>query len=162
MVKICVINTHGVQMPKHIVSGLKYLTAVELIREGLSQKDVAKILEMDRSTVSHYLNGRNLSWNSIEVAEIITKFCPRDFLTLTFALVDDAEKTRIIVKTCSKKKYQVEVLDTCIGCGLCVDSCLMNAIVLDDLKANIDSEWCCGCLMCGDVCPTNSIKILEL
>ncbi|TMS40906.1 MAG: helix-turn-helix domain-containing protein, partial [Methanobacterium sp.] len=59
-------------MPKHIVSGLKYLTAVELIREGLSQKEVAKILEMDRSTVSHYLNGRNLSWNSIEVAEIIT------------------------------------------------------------------------------------------
>ena len=35
-------------MPKHIVSGLKYLTAVELIRDGYSQKEVAKILEMDR------------------------------------------------------------------------------------------------------------------
>ncbi len=44
-------------MPKHIISGLKYLTAVELIREGYSQKEVANILEMDRSTVSHYLNG---------------------------------------------------------------------------------------------------------
>jgi 4Fe-4S ferredoxin len=37
----------------------------------------------------------------------------------------------------------------------------MNAIILDDLKAEIDTEWCCGCLMCGDVCPTNSIKISE-
>ena len=35
-------------MPKHIVSGLKYLTAVELIRDGFSQKDVAKILEMNK------------------------------------------------------------------------------------------------------------------
>lgn len=148
-------------MPKHIVSGLKYLTAVELIRDGYNQKEVARILEMDRSTVSHYLNGRNLSWNSIEVAEIITKFCPRDFLTLTYALLNDNEKTRIIVKTCSKKEFHTTVEDSCIGCGLCADTCLMNAIVLDDLKARIDSEWCCGCLMCGDVCPTNSIKISE-
>ena len=107
--ELCVINTHGVQMPKHIVSGLKYLTAVELIRDGFSQKDVARVLEMDRSTVSHYLNGRNLSWNSIEVAEVITKFCPKDFLTLTFTLLDDAEKTRIIVKTCLKKEYQAKI-----------------------------------------------------
>jgi 4Fe-4S ferredoxin len=157
-----VINTHGVQMPKHIVSGLKYLTAVELIREGLSQKEVAKILEMDRSTVSHYLNGRNLSWNSIEVAEIITKFCPKDFLTLTYALIEDSEKTRIIVKTCSKKSYKATIEESCIGCGLCVDTCLLNAIVLDDLKARIDSDWCNGCNMCRDVCPTDSIKILEV
>jgi 4Fe-4S ferredoxin len=116
---------------------------------------------MDRSTVSHYLNGRNLSWNSIEVAEIITNFCSKDFLTLTYALLNDSEKTRIIIKTCSKKTYQAKVEDSCIGCGLCADTCLMNAIILDDLKAEIDTEWCCGCLMCGDVCPTNSIKISE-
>ena len=138
------------------------MTAVELIRQGHSQKEVAKILEMDRSTVSHYLNGRNLSWNSIEVAEIITKFCPTDFLTLTYALLNDSEKTRIIVKTCSKKSYKAIVEESCIGCGLCADTCLMDAIVLDDLKAQIDSNWCCGCLMCRDVCPTNSIKILEV
>ena len=137
------------------------MTAVELIRDGLSQKEVAQILEMDRSTVSHYLNGRNLSWNSIEVAEIITRFCPKDFLTLTFALLNDSDKTRIIVKTCSKKDYKATVAESCIGCGLCADTCLMNAIVLDDLKAHIDSNWCCGCFMCRDVCPTNSIKILE-
>lgn len=149
-------------MPKHIVSGLKYLTAVELIRDGFSQKEVAEVLEMDRSTVSHYLNGRNLSWNSIEVAEVITKFCPKDFLTLTYVLMDDVEKTRVIVKTCSKRSYKGSVEESCIGCGLCADTCLLNAIVLDDLKARIDSQWCNGCNMCRDVCPTDSIKILEV
>lgn len=148
-------------MPKHIISGLKYLTAVELIREGYSQKDIAKLLEMDRSTISHYLNGRNLSWNSIEIAGIITKLCAKDFLILTYALINDTEKTRIIVKTCSKKVYQTKVEDSCIGCGLCVDTCLMNAINLDGLQAKINSKWCCGCIMCEDACPTNSINILE-
>ncbi len=40
---------------------------------------IADELDIDRSTVSHYLNGRNLSWNSIEVAKTITNMCPKDF-----------------------------------------------------------------------------------
>lgn len=156
----CVFNTHGVQMPKHIISGLKYLAAVELIRQGKSQKEVAQMLDMNRSTVSHYLNGRNLSWNSIKIAKVITELCPRDFLTLTYALMQ--ENARIVVKTCSEKKYRGTVKDSCIGCGLCADTCLMKAIVLNNLKAQIDSDWCCGCLMCGEACPTNSIEILEV
>ncbi|HMK53293.1 MAG TPA: helix-turn-helix domain-containing protein [Methanobacteriaceae archaeon] len=149
-------------MPRHIVSGLKYLAAVELVRDGLSQKEVAKTLDVDRSTVSHYLNGRNLSWSSIEIAETITKMCPKDFLMLTYALLDDKEKTRLMVKICSKVKCDAIVKDSCIACGICVDTCLMRAIVLDNLKARIDCEWCCGCLICRDNCPTESIEILEV
>lgn len=162
MGSISVTNTHGVIMPKHIVSGLKYLAAVELRKKGFSQREIAKELEMDRSTVSHYLNGRNISWNSIGVAEAITTLCPRDFLTMTYALVSDKDKTRTLVKICSNKKYECSVRDSCIGCGLCVDSCMMNAVVLDDLKADINPEWCCGCLICGEMCPTKSIKIKEV
>ena len=160
--KICVINTQGVHMPKHIASGLKYLAAVELVRDGYSQKEISKKLNIDRSTLSHYLHGRNLSMSSIEIAELIKGFTPKDFLVLTDAIIEDKEATKTIVKTCLHNNYIVEVKDTCIGCGVCVETCLIEAIVLDDLKAHIDPEICCGCLMCEDNCPTNSINILEV
>lgn len=149
-------------MPKHIISGLKYLTAVELRRKGYCQREIAQELGMDRSTVSHYLNGRNLSWNSIEVAKSITELCPKDFLLLTNSLLKDNEKTRTIVNICKSKCFETSIKDTCIGCGLCVDLCLMEAIIIDDLKAQIDSNWCCGCLICVERCPTKSIEILEV
>ena len=54
-------------MPKHIASGLKYLAAVKLKEQGESQQAIANELGIDRSTVSHYLNGSNLSWNSFRL-----------------------------------------------------------------------------------------------
>jgi 4Fe-4S ferredoxin len=149
-------------MPKHIISGLKYLAAVELRKKGRNQREIAKELDMDRSTVSHYLNGRNVSWQSIETAEAIKNACPKDFITICYTLLKDKEKTRTIIKTCLDKKYDCKVTNSCIGCGVCIDACMMNSIVLDDLKARIDPNWCCGCLICGEMCPTNSIKIMEV
>ena len=98
-------------MPKHIVSGLKYIAAVNLRKQGQTQREIAQALDMDRSTVSHYLNGRNLSWNSIEVAEIVTHFCPKDFLVLTHPLLKDTERTRTIIQTCSDLKFKGAIRD---------------------------------------------------
>jgi len=149
-------------MPSHIASGLKYLAAIELKKQGFNQQMIAKELDIDRSTVSHYLNGRNLSWNSIDVAKTITDLCPKDFLIMTQTLFRDEQKTRKIVSICKSEEFCAEVSDSCIGCGLCVDLCLMKAVNLDSLKANINSIHCCGCLLCQEGCPTNSIKILEV
>ncbi len=149
-------------MPKHIASGLKYLAAIELKKNGFNQQKIAKELEIDRSTVSHYLNGRNLSWNSIDVAKTITNMCPKDFLIMTQTLFKDEEKTRKIVSICKKCEFEAEIMDSCIACGLCVDLCLMKAVNLNSLKAHINSICCCGCLLCEEGCPTNSIKILEV
>ncbi|MBM4240622.1 MAG: 4Fe-4S dicluster domain-containing protein [Euryarchaeota archaeon] len=149
-------------MPRHIVSGLKYIAAVNLRKKGHTQKKIAEILDMDRSTVSHYLNGRNVSWTSIEIAEVITNFCPKDFMILTYALLKDREQTRNIIKTCSARRYEAFIKDSCIGCALCVDNCLMNAITLDNLRSHIDPEWCFGCRICETECPTDSIEIKEV
>jgi 4Fe-4S ferredoxin len=89
-----------VQMPKHIASGLKYLAAVKLKEAGESHQAIADELGIDRSTVSHYLNGRNLSWNSIDVARTITELTPRDFLIMTNAVFDEPEQSRKIVHIC--------------------------------------------------------------
>jgi len=148
-------------MPKHIASGLKYLAALELVRDGYTQKEISKMLNVNKSTLSHYLNGRNISLGSIEIAEIVTEFSPRDFLVFTDAIIEDKEATKTIVNICLVNKYSAEVKDSCIGCGICVDTCLIDAILLDDLKAQIDSDLCCGCKLCAEKCPTNSINILE-
>ncbi|QUH23541.1 4Fe-4S binding protein [Methanobacterium alkalithermotolerans] len=149
-------------MPKHIVSGLKYMATVKLRKKGQTQREIAQALGMDRSTVSHYLNGRNLSKDSIEVAKLVVNMCPKDFLLFTHTLLKDKDRTRIIIQTCQKNRYEGKVKNSCIGCGLCVDTCLMKAVVLNDLKAQIDFEWCCGCLICVEMCPTNSIEIKEV
>ncbi len=149
-------------MPKHIASGLKYLAAVKLKDAGESHQAIANELGVDRSTISHYLNGSNLSWNSIDVARTITELTPRDFLIMAQVLFDEPEQSRKIVNICQERNFEVTIADSCIGCGLCVNACSMKAIELESLKAHADSRQCCGCQLCEDECPTNSIKILEI
>ena len=151
-----------VQMPKHIASGLKYLAAVKLKMTGKSHQEIADELGVDRSTISHYLNGRNLSWNSIDVARTIIDLSPKDFLIMTEAIFNNPEQSRKIVNICKERNFHASVEDSCIGCGLCVNACKMDAIKLVSLKAYADSMQCCGCQLCEDECPTNSIKILEI
>ena len=151
-----------VQMPKHIASGLKYLAAVKLKMTGKSHQEIADELGVDRSTISHYLNGRNLSWNSIDVARTIIDLSPKDFLIMTEAIFNNPEQSRKIVNICKERNFQASVEDSCIGCGLCVNACKMDAIKFVSLKAYADSMQCCGCKLCEDECPTNSIKILEI
>ncbi len=149
-------------MPKHIASGLKYLAAVKLKETGKSHQEIADELNVDRSTISHYLNGRNLSWNSIDVARTIIELSPRDFLKMTEAIFDEPEQSRKIVNICKERNFEAIIEDSCIGCGLCVSACSMKAIKLESLQAHADSIQCCGCQLCSEGCPTGSIKILEI
>ena len=149
-------------MPKHIASGLKYLAAVKLKDDGYNQQEIANELKVDRSTISHYLNGRNLSWNSIDVARTIVELSPVDFLKMAEAIFEEPEQSRKIVNICQERDFEVIIEDSCIGCGLCVNACSMKAIKLESLKAHADSIQCCGCKLCSDECPTDSIKILEI
>ena len=149
-------------MPKHIASGLKYKAAVELKSRGFTHKEIAEKLDIDRSTVSHYLNGSNLSWGSIEVADTIINMCPKDFLSMVQVLFKDLDNIRTMVSILKDKEYKTIITNSCIGCGLCVDLCVMKAIKLVSLKAKIESDLCCGCLTCEEECPTHSIRILEV
>ena len=121
-------HTHGEFMPKHIASGIKYLAACELRKDGLSQQEISQKLGIDRSTVSHYLNGRNISLDSIEVAKTILDFNPKDLLLMFNILFsNDLEIIRQLVLIFGLSHYETSVGDECIGCGLCVDLCIMNA-----------------------------------
>jgi ferredoxin len=52
--------------------------------------------------------------------------------------------------------------DLCIGCGICVEKCPIDAITLNDNNvAERNAEWCIGCGICAHFCPENAISLLE-
>ncbi len=50
-------------------------------------------------------------------------------------------------------------VETCNGCGECVEACPLDAITLENDKAVIDPDTCSDCGACADVCPTESITV---
>lgn len=46
----------------------------------------------------------------------------------------------------------------CVGCGNCIDSCPMDAIIIEGGKAKIQSDKCCDCGKCISACPHNAIE----
>jgi dihydroorotate dehydrogenase subfamily 1 len=50
-------------------------------------------------------------------------------------------------------------LDLCTGCGLCVSSCVYDAIHVVDKKAALTPERCYGCGLCVTRCPTRALAI---
>lgn len=47
--------------------------------------------------------------------------------------------------------------ENCTGCGMCVETCPVEAISLVDNIAVIDKEVCLECGACIDVCPVEAI-----
>lgn len=51
------------------------------------------------------------------------------------------------------------IIDECIGCGICVDNCPVQAIILKEKKAQINNSICIGCATCIAVCPQAAIDV---
>lgn len=49
--------------------------------------------------------------------------------------------------------------DTCIGCGLCLKRCQMEAIKLENRIALLDADRCIGCGLCVSTCPGHSLSM---
>jgi len=46
----------------------------------------------------------------------------------------------------------------CIGCGICVNECPVNAIFMENGKVEINMDKCIRCGKCHEVCPQNAVR----
>lgn len=49
--------------------------------------------------------------------------------------------------------------EACVGCGICVDRCQMDALTVTDGKAVLDLDRCIGCGLCVSTCPTHALTL---
>ncbi len=48
--------------------------------------------------------------------------------------------------------------EICTGCGVCIDSCPVDTIYLEDQTAIIDMNGCIRCGICHDACPMDAVR----
>ena len=46
----------------------------------------------------------------------------------------------------------------CVGCGICVNECPVDAINMENGKAVIDMKKCIRCKKCHEICPQKAVK----
>jgi electron transport complex protein RnfB len=51
--------------------------------------------------------------------------------------------------------------ETCIGCGVCVQRCQMDALILEEDKVVLDLDRCIGCGVCVTTCLTDSLHLVR-
>lgn len=51
--------------------------------------------------------------------------------------------------------------DACIGCGVCLDRCQMQAITHDEPLVNVNTDRCIGCGLCVSTCPTDALSLVR-
>jgi len=49
--------------------------------------------------------------------------------------------------------------DACTGCGVCIDECPADAMVLENELVVVDADVCVDCGSCVDVCPTDALTM---
>ena len=57
--------------------------------------------------------------------------------------------------------YAVIDADECLGCGICVERCQVQAISEQDGIAVVKRERCIGCGLCVSGCPNDAVNLLQ-
>lgn len=62
-------------------------------------------------------------------------------------------------KNIIRKKAYVDK-NYCVACGVCVNTCPLNAIEIHKGQyASVDINKCVGCKKCANMCPASTIEI---
>jgi NAD-dependent dihydropyrimidine dehydrogenase PreA subunit len=51
--------------------------------------------------------------------------------------------------------------EKCVGCGVCLKRCQMQALSIEEKKVQLDINRCIGCGLCVSTCPTGALTLLR-
>jgi len=51
--------------------------------------------------------------------------------------------------------------EACIGCGICLERCQMQAITEEGAKVSLNADRCIGCGLCVSTCPTGALSLVR-
>ncbi len=83
-------------------------------------------------------------------------FCCECCCVTRFSRYVDAEAVKGLISPV--EGLSIEITDDCTGCGACIDKCYVDAIQIEDEKAEI-GERCCVCGRCALYCPNRAIRL---
>ncbi|MDD5167763.1 MAG: 4Fe-4S binding protein [Syntrophales bacterium] len=52
-------------------------------------------------------------------------------------------------------------MDSCTGCGLCVERCQMDAILMEEDTVQVRLDRCIGCGVCVHHCPAQALSLVS-
>lgn len=81
--------------------------------------------------------------------------CLKDFRGLTLKKIRERELNNKQIITEPVIPYAIR--SKCTGCGICVKSCVYDAITIFDGIATFDENLCYGCGLCSSLCPRKAI-----
>lgn len=58
-----------------------------------------------------------------------------------------------------KSNFYAQINEPCLGCGLCLKKCPVDAISIKNKKALVNQDVCIGCGVCANFCPKHSISM---
>ncbi|MEA5136689.1 MAG: hypothetical protein VB035_11205 [Candidatus Fimivivens sp.] len=70
---------------------------------------------------------------------------------------DGIARVRFSFGKAQPRPWSYTVSDRCVGCGICVEKCMMDTILLRDAKAQIQHYGCNECGICCNSCPVGAI-----
>ncbi len=97
----------------------------------------------------------HLTENKAGIGTVICNCCNCCCIGLPYAR--NADTNGLLVPS----RYRAVVDENaCTGCGICVDDCPMDAMILNESNlAEVNVEACIGCGVCTHACPTDAIGL---